>query len=38
MTEEMWGEVLAIIGMANETNALVTAMQVPVDKEFSVES
>ena len=34
MTEEMWGEVLAIIGMANETNKLAFALQVPIDPPF----
>ena len=29
-------ELLAVIGMANQTNALVTGMQVPVDREFQV--
>lgn len=36
MTESQHGELLAVIGMANETNALVTAMQIPVDPEFEV--
>ena len=34
MTREMWGEVLAIIGMANETNKLAFALQVPIDPMF----
>jgi AhpD family alkylhydroperoxidase len=34
MTQEMWGEVLAIIGMANETNKLAFALQVPIDATF----
>lgn len=34
MSTEMWGELLAIVGMANETNRLATALQVPVDPEF----
>lgn len=34
MTQEMWGEVLAIIGMANETNKLAFALQVPIDPVF----
>jgi AhpD family alkylhydroperoxidase len=34
MTKEMWGEVLAIIGMANETNKLAFALQVPIDPMF----
>jgi uncharacterized peroxidase-related enzyme len=38
MTEAQHMHLLAIIGMASETNSLVTAMQVPVDREFLVES
>ena len=38
MTDAQHVHLLAIIGMASETNNLVTAMQVPVDKEFLVES
>ncbi|HZB92962.1 MAG TPA: carboxymuconolactone decarboxylase family protein [Stellaceae bacterium] len=34
MTEAMWGEVLAVIGMANETNKLAFALQVPIDAAF----
>ncbi|MCO8144879.1 carboxymuconolactone decarboxylase family protein [Rhodovulum tesquicola] len=34
MTDEMLGELLAIVGLAAQTNALVTALQVPVDPEF----
>ena len=34
MTPEMYGELLAVIGMAAQTNQLVTAMKVPVDPEF----
>jgi uncharacterized peroxidase-related enzyme len=37
MTEAQHMHLLAIIGMASETNNLVTAMQVPVDREFLVE-
>ncbi|MEM8731766.1 MAG: carboxymuconolactone decarboxylase family protein [Pseudomonadota bacterium] len=37
MSEEMHGELLAVIGMAAQTNALVTAMQVPVDDMFKAE-
>ncbi len=36
MTEAQHGELLAVIGMAAEANALVTALQTPVDKEFIV--
>ena len=34
MTDAMWGEVLAVIGMANETNKLAFALQVPIDPMF----
>jgi AhpD family alkylhydroperoxidase len=34
MTQAMWGEVLAIIGMANETNKLAFALHVPIDAAF----
>ncbi len=34
MTEEQLGELLAVIGMANETNALATGYGVPVDDAF----
>ena len=33
-TEAMLGEAMAVIGMANETNALVTGYQVEVDERF----
>jgi len=32
MTDEMLAELIAVVGMANETNALVTAWQVEVDE------
>ncbi|MES1977395.1 MAG: carboxymuconolactone decarboxylase family protein [Pseudomonadota bacterium] len=34
MTDEMFGEVMAIVGMANETNRLVTGYRVPIDAGF----
>lgn len=34
MTPEMHGELLAVIGMAAQTNAVVTGLQVPVDDIF----
>lgn len=37
MTEAQHMHLLAIIGMASETNNLVNAMQVPVDREFLVD-
>jgi len=36
LTEEQYGEFLAVVGMASETNALANALQIPVDPEFSV--
>jgi AhpD family alkylhydroperoxidase len=36
MTEAQHMHLLAIIGMASETNNLATAIQVPVDREFLV--
>ena len=35
-SEAMLGEALAVVGMANETNALAVAYQVPVDERFRV--
>ncbi|SEN15717.1 carboxymuconolactone decarboxylase family protein [Bradyrhizobium sp. OK095] len=37
MTEAEYGELLAIVGMAAETNRLVTALGVPVDAAFLVD-
>lgn len=34
MSEEQLGELLAIVGMASETNRLATGLQVPVDQQF----
>jgi AhpD family alkylhydroperoxidase len=34
MTSEMFAELSAVIGMANETNRLVAAYRVPVDEAF----
>ena len=34
MTEEMFGEVMAVTGMANETNRLANGYRVPVDPMF----
>ena len=36
MTDDQYGELLAVIGMAHSTNGLVTSMQVPVDEVFKV--
>jgi AhpD family alkylhydroperoxidase len=38
MTPEMHGELLAVIGMAAQTNALVTGLQTPVDEVFREDS
>jgi uncharacterized peroxidase-related enzyme len=38
MTDAQHAELLAIIGLAAQTNHLVTAMQLPVDPVFLVES
>jgi AhpD family alkylhydroperoxidase len=34
MTDAMQGELLAVIGMANETNSLVNGLRVPIDEAF----
>jgi AhpD family alkylhydroperoxidase len=34
MSEAQYSELLAIVGLANETNRLVTALDVPVDERF----
>ena len=36
LSDEQYAELLAVIAMASETNALSNAMQIPVDPEFSV--
>ena len=36
LTPEQHGEFLAVVGMANQTNALVNGMQIPVDAAFKV--
>jgi AhpD family alkylhydroperoxidase len=36
ISDEQYAELSAIIGMANETNALATTLQIPVDLEFMV--
>ena len=32
MTEAMFGELMAVVGMASETNRLVTGWRVPLDE------
>ena len=34
MTAEMLGELMAVVGMANETNSLADGYRVPVDERF----
>jgi AhpD family alkylhydroperoxidase len=34
MTDAMFGELLAVVGMANETNRLVNGYRVPIDQAF----
>jgi AhpD family alkylhydroperoxidase len=35
MSEAMFGELMAVVGMANETNRLVNGYRVPVDAAFA---
>ena len=37
MTIEQYNELLEVIGLAHQTNGLVTTMQVPIDEVFKVE-
>lgn len=37
MTPAQYGELLAVVAMAHETNALSTAFKVPIDPQFLVE-
>ena len=34
MTDEMFAEVMAVVGMANQTNSLANGFQVEVDEQF----
>jgi AhpD family alkylhydroperoxidase len=34
MSPEMFGELMAVVGMANETNRLASGYQVPIDERF----
>lgn len=38
MTEAKYQELLAVVAMAHQTNALANGMQVPIDPQFSVDS
>jgi AhpD family alkylhydroperoxidase len=37
LTDQQHAELLAVIGMASETNALANALQIPIDPEFLIE-
>jgi len=34
MTDDMFKELMAVVGMANETNALVSGYQIEIDEQF----
>jgi AhpD family alkylhydroperoxidase len=36
MSAEMFAELMAVVGMANETNRLASGYQVPIDSQFQV--
>jgi hypothetical protein len=36
MTNEMFAELMAVVGMANETNRLASGFQVEIDDRFKV--
>jgi AhpD family alkylhydroperoxidase len=36
LSDEQYGEFLAVVGMAAETNSLANSMQIPVDREFLI--
>jgi len=38
LSDKQHAELLAVIGMAAETNAIANALQVPVDREFTIDS
>ena len=35
MSEKMFGELMAVVGMANETNRLANGYEVPIDEQYS---
>jgi AhpD family alkylhydroperoxidase len=37
MTDEMFAELLAVVGLANQTNRLANGYQIPVDPQFKPE-
>ena len=36
MSDEMLGELLAVVGLANETNRLANGYRIPVDEQFKI--
>ncbi len=36
MTDEMFAELMAVVGMANQTNRMVTGYQVEIDPQFKI--
>jgi len=36
MSDAMFGELMAVVGMANETNRLIAGYRVPLDEKFKV--
>jgi hypothetical protein len=36
MTDSMFSELMAVVGMANETNRLASGYQVEIDEQFKV--
>jgi alkylhydroperoxidase family enzyme len=34
MTEEQFAELLAVVGLANETNRLANGYRIPIDEQF----
>ncbi|HEX3682657.1 MAG TPA: carboxymuconolactone decarboxylase family protein [Bryobacteraceae bacterium] len=38
MTEEMFGELMAVVGLANQTNALAMGYRVEIDQQFKGDS
>ncbi|MFA6559529.1 MAG: carboxymuconolactone decarboxylase family protein, partial [Candidatus Obscuribacterales bacterium] len=34
MSDEMYAELIAVVGLANETNRLANGYQIPVDEQF----
>ena len=35
MTAEMFGELMAVVGLANQTNALSAGYRIPIDEQFT---